>query len=186
MNLQRGRYPIAHAGGAIILTRSNIEIIESSFIQNRAEASGAIFCERDSNVSIVNSIFEQNRAFSQNVNTDCYGGALFCQSSCTLRIHNTTFTNNTAVKKQRRFTLSLATYSGGAIAIVGAAGVTISECNLSDNRATDDGGVLYALGGTANFNMVFDNNYTSEDTGIIEIRGSKLSLATIRLRMEGY
>lgn len=37
--------------------------------------------------------------------------------------------------------------------IVGAARVTISECKLSDNRATDDGGVLlllYALDGTAN------------------------------------
>lgn len=91
MNLQRGGYPAVLAGGAIILTRSNIEIIESSFIQNKAEAGGAIFCERHSNITVVNSIYRQNHAFCQNMDTDFYDGALYCQSGCTMRIHKAAF-----------------------------------------------------------------------------------------------
>ena len=176
LNLQKGGYPIVHTGGAISLTRSNIEIMESSFILNRAEAGGAIFCERDSNVTIINSTFEQNHVFSQNTHTDGYGGALYCQISCTITIYNTTFTNNTAIKKQRRLTLSLTTYSGGAIAVVGAATVIISECKFWNNRASSDGGVLYALGGATNFDNIMVHENSSEfNTGVIEVTSSKFS-----------
>ena len=172
LNLQKGGYPIVYTGGAISLTKSNVEIRESSFILNGAEAGGAIFCERDSNITVVDSTFEQNHIISQNTHTDCYGGALYCQSGCSMNIYNTTFTNNTAIKKQHKFTLSLATYSGGAIAVVGAATVIISECKFRNNRVSSDGGVLYALGGIANFTAVYMNR-SEFNTGVIEVISSR-------------
>ena len=60
-----------YAGGAVILTQSDIILIGTTFKQNSAGVGGAILCERDSNITIINSIFEGNHATN-------YGGALYC------------------------------------------------------------------------------------------------------------
>ena len=55
----------ALAGGAILSTRSNINITESWFEGNHAQVGGAIFSEFQSNITITNSTFIGNFAESQ-------------------------------------------------------------------------------------------------------------------------
>ena len=129
------------AGGAVVVTRSNITIIDSVFSNNSAELGGAIFGELDSNMTIVNSTFEGNyvtNMYDDNTG-NCNGGALYFQSGCSVKIIASSFVSNNVVKN----CFSPNFCEGGAIALVGEATLNITassdryECDLHWNVFDD-------------------------------------------------
>ena len=77
--LQGHKRQHAYVGGAIIANHSNITIIRSEFLGNRAEIGGAIFATQVSKIVINNSSFIGNSAMNYSVGF-CFGGVLYTDS----------------------------------------------------------------------------------------------------------
>ena len=120
----------ARIGGALVVTNSNLTIIDSHFANNSAQLGGAIFVEIDSTMIINDSTFVGNSA-DDCVDDCCNGGALFIDSGCTVTAHNSTFNNNTSE------------FSGGAIALFRGAFEGIQN-EFTSNGARNLGGSIFA------------------------------------------
>ena len=167
---------MAYVGGAVLLTQSNVVIIQSLFKQNSAEIGGAIFCEGHGNVTVINTTFERNRVTTWHNATVCYGGAVYCQHGCYLKLENSTFDSNKAVGRN----VNNGVFSGGAVAAVGPVKLDINDCIFIDNEATSDGGAVYIWKGTVSINStVFDDNYVDGCGGAIYLEGSGLSIMRV-------
>lgn len=157
------------AGGALIVTHSDITITRSTFKGNSAGVGGAIFGDVDSNITIFASMFDGNRAANLNNNTDCFGGALYVQSGCRLIIQGCIFNSNTAICKREGNSTEVCV--GGAIAAVGGAEVCIVWSSLSQNHAVD-GGAIIVRDVVMNLDRnVFSNNKASLSGGAIYVSG---------------
>ena len=120
----------ARLGGALVVTNSNLSIIDSHFANNSAQLGGAIFVEVGSTMIINDGTFVGNSA--DNCMDDCCnGGAIFIDSSCTVTAHNSTFDNNTSE------------FSGGAIALFKGAFKGIQN-EFTSNGARNFGGSIFA------------------------------------------
>lgn len=108
-------------GGAIIVTQSKIEILQSYFENNGAKVGGAIFAEQQSTVNITNSTFRQ-----QSVSGGA--GVLFADES-NVSIDRSVFINNEA------------TY-GGAVMYSQRSNINISESQFEHNFVNSRGGVF--------------------------------------------
>ena len=171
-------------GGALIITRSNITIIEDNFTENRAQIGGAIYAENRSIITIINSKFIFNKANSSLYTPDqtAAGGAIYAINNCSLFVYNSSFHNN-QVYYGYRLGGSIAVYQGilhiiGSVlsnsrAQVGAA-VYLSESmgvfnqsNITGSNAIDDGGALYSVNSSLNFDStVLVNNWGANGGGI--------------------
>ena len=109
-------------GGALILTESNVVIINSSFTNNSAGVGGALYGEFSSmsfkNISIINSTFIGNHA-------SIFGGALYFQ-----------FVDSSSIP------MYLKSNSIDATMMSTRPLVKVFGCHFSDNSASLDGGVL--------------------------------------------
>lgn len=123
----------AWTGGAIVATRSNVMINQSTFKENRAQFGGAIYTFK-SNVIITNSVFDFNTANSSH-STTVAGGSAICAVSSVVSINSTEL-----IKNHVYYGYSL----GGALAIIDSK-LMIANSLVSDNRAYNSGGGLHAI-----------------------------------------
>ena len=163
-------------GGALIITRSNITIIDGNFTENRAQVGGAICAQNHSIITIINSTFIFNTANSSLYTPDqtAAGGAIYAFNNCSIFVYSSYFYNN-QVYYGYRLGGSIGMYQGilniiGSVlsnsrAQVGAA-VYLSESmgvfnlsNFTSSNAVDDGGALYSVNSSLNFDstLFFDN-----------------------------
>ncbi len=125
----------ARIGGALIVTNSNLTIVDCHFVHNSAQLGGAIFVEDGSIMIINNSTFVGNSA-AYCTDDCCNGGVLFIDSGCTVVAHNSTFLNNTSE------------FSGGAIALFRATFEGFQD-EFTSNRARSFGGSIFAYYGSS-------------------------------------
>lgn len=138
-------YSNGNAGSAIYIFKSNVNITNSSFINNRAGVGGALFIDYYSNTTLTNCKFINNTAngvggavytlFNANTtiiknefinNTANYGGAVYLGEESRNYILNSTFIGNTAKTR------------AGAIYINNTTGAKISNFILENNKAKYD------------------------------------------------
>ena len=89
-------------GGTMIIFQSNVTIIQSNFIENRAQLGGAIYAENGSIIVIKNTTFIYNTVapLLELVNVDplgvASGGAIYAVNNCSISIRNSYFEKNQA------------------------------------------------------------------------------------------
>ena len=133
------------AGGVLYTVFSNVSIISSWFMYNKADIGGALVAH-NSSVHIDRSTLSYNTAN--------YGGAMVTSAS-TIDIDSCTFTGNIAhvgggvmVTYNDKFTICNTNfiqnnaYVGGVISTLGNSSVTMNNCNCTSNNAKRDGGVM--------------------------------------------
>ena len=141
-------------GGAILYSKSGIQINNSKFIDNVATASGGAIRADASTYSI--KIY--NSQFIDNVANEYAGGISIGTNS---EVHNCTFKgNNVTSTANNRGT-------GGALNVRSEGFVTISDCSFEDNFASQKGGAVVC--GGAN---IKNSNFTSNSVGTESVIGS--------------
>ena len=115
------------SGGAIIANRgSRLELVNSRFTNNVAEAYGGVLDSWDSEIVVSDSEFSGNMAAD--------GGAIGSAFS-TVAISNSSFDGNTAES------------TGGALQVFNGS-ATVSDTAFTGNSAAEDGGVINVFAGT--------------------------------------
>ena len=115
------------SGGAIIANRgSRLDLVNSRFSANVAEAYGGVLDSWDSEINIVDSEFSGNMAGD--------GGAIGSAFSV-VTISNSSFDGNTAAS------------TGGALQVFNGSAV-VSDTTFSGNTASEEGGVINVFAGT--------------------------------------
>lgn len=164
----------ASYGGAVYLNHDNVNIVNSSFTNNRIDAyyGGALFSS-DTDLNIVNCSFENNYGY--------FGGALY----------NAPFGGKKTMITGSNFTNNIANANGGAVYTIGGAGFTISESSFKENKFIGSSLAVYGKGGgiynkgTKDFNIV-DTEFTgnsavngacvfNDDDGEVNIISSNLT-----------
>lgn len=153
-------------GGALRIITCNVSIHSSVFTDNVALSGGAIFWYGRSNITIVNSAFIENKAFCNK--TDCdynackltdyigkwskikelqmHGGAICAYGGSILKIFNATFIRNQA------------NTTGGAVYVIWALAF-INTSKFYDNSVAHWGGAFHTLYNTVHIlNSEFHNN----------------------------
>ena len=141
------------SGGALYTAFSNVSIINSNFMHNRAEIGGA-FVAHNSSVHIQGSMFNSNRA--------TFGGAMVTSES-TVDVDNSTFSANTAdihggmmlaykdlgiTMTSTVFVNNSGMYKAGVIKYLNASSITVIEsCVFTENTASHEGGGVIATSG---------------------------------------
>ena len=174
----------AKAGGALVATQSEVNIIDSVFEKNSAVVGGAIFSWRNSNVTIVNSTFYRNSASSHDVHVESYGGAVYFESDDYNNIvpYNTSY-NITTVIHSTSFTENKA-YYGGALAIV-AGYISVKSSYFGQNIAVYGGSLMSLITMIMTDNSEFESNIAAEggaavayDNTVFSITNSVFTLNT--------
>ena len=180
-------------GAAVNVEGADLQIINSTFINNRAENNnaqgGALFinstgtvisgCTFDSNVCndgshimlTSNSEFIKITAssFNNGYGSDQSGSGIYVQSSVDVQILDCNFTNNYILNYER--------YSndGGAIHVGGTAYVIITGNRFKNNTASNGGAISFTEGSTLvtvdNNNFIENNAYTNGGALIITNTG---------------
>ena len=109
-------------GGAVIVSKSNVIIQNTSFKGNNAENGGAIYAELNSHIIVIKSYFTGNKAMTG-------GGALYAVNGCHVTITESTYQNNRAGS------------FGGALGFLHSTAF-INHSNFSHNKANSFGGVI--------------------------------------------
>ncbi len=110
-------------GSAVQMHESTGFMLSSMFYRNKGVGGGALYLERSEMlVPLRNCRFEENRA------EKTLGGAILADSSRVTIAGSTFLRNSSAV-------------AGGAVAAINRAFVSISRCELTENRAAQAGGV---------------------------------------------
>ena len=78
--------------GVMLVTSSNLTVINSTFDENTAETGGVIYAEQNSDITLSNSAFTGNQVMCQ---LKCQGGVLHLNGG-TLKVSYGTFLNNSA------------------------------------------------------------------------------------------
>ncbi len=136
------------AGGAIILTQSQVNITGSSFLGNSAQTSGgAIFAVFTAHLSMATSKLVENSAQLQ-------GGAIFVTDNCSSYIESTSLSNNTA-------------FQAGAIIVMRNSSLTIYNDTFMGNIAKQQIGAVGVIVGStgAIWNCSFLRNHAGQHAG---------------------
>lgn len=191
-------------GGAIIANHSTIDIVSSTFENNRATIGGALFVQNtqltvistffimDSSFSIAGAIYQENSYtvlinsyFSEN--SALIAGSVFSFQG-SLSVSNSTFNSNAGryggvlfsafadVTLQGHFEQNNAEY-GGVLRCF-SSNVTIAESQLHANNATF-GGVILSF----NSSIIVDNSQFSDNNA--EVAGSVVVAAVSTIRYFG-
>ena len=83
-------------GGAMVIVHSNITIVRSTFLENRAQQGGAIHAENSSVIVINASIFKSNASSKIDDWSNTTGGALYATKNCSIYINGSYFERNVA------------------------------------------------------------------------------------------
>ena len=119
-------------GAAMIISGSNVTLVNCNFTENRAQLGGAVYAEKSSLITINATYFIFNTAWEQTGGETAAGGALYAVSNCSITINNTSFTNNSVY-----YGYGL----GGAIAVYESS-LYVHESTFTNNQA-DLGGATY-------------------------------------------
>ena len=184
-----------HSGGAIYMSidsaDSNIDITNSSFLNNTAGSSGAISIYK-STLTTINSSFINNTvrglggAISGDdsiilitktnlINNKAYMGGAIYGSNANITITQSNLTHNNAtyvggaIHENKNGTIIITNSnlthntaeSGGAIHGYIYSTITITQSNLTHNNANNSGGAIYGAGITINNSTFTNNNATS-------------------------
>ena len=164
--------------GMLYVAFSNVSIISSKFMHNRADIGGALVAH-NSTLHLARSTYSNNTAN--------FGGVVVTSGS-TIDMDNNAFINNVAlygamVTYNDTFTISSTTFNnnsadryGGVMIMLGDSSFIISNSTFSYNRAAD-GGVMHTSGDSSFIisNSIFSYNraadggvmYTSGDSSFI-------------------
>lgn len=162
--------PDRGAGGAVFLESGSLEIVNTTFRENRAQDGGAVTAFRPRSLGIRHSIFQRNVSTRN-------GGAIHIVEG-DAHVTGCVFTENHAF------------VAGGAIYLQGLNEneVTISDSLIARNRAKISGGGIYAAAGVGPMVLpmrldirgttVSDNGVASErGAGIMILMGTDASLS---------
>ena len=170
-------------GGALIITSSNVTIVEGNFTENRAQIGGAIYAENHSLITITKSSFIFNTANSSLYTPDqtAAGGALYAINNCSVYVHESYFHRN-EVYYGYRLGGTIAIYQGmiyvngstlsksragkGAVAYLSESQIVFNLSNLSGNGAFGGGGVLFSVNSSVSIDssVLFSNNAANGGT----------------------
>ena len=171
-------YGPVSVGGAIIATRSDIDIVQSTFKGNRAGYGGAIFAETHSVINLNHVTFIGNSGE--------YGGVLYSSSSsviinaCKL-VRNTAtyggalyFFNNNITLEASEFDNNLAIQDGGAM-YYQSSNVRMSDNEFTNNNSTI-GAVFYAADHSEIMyqNSLLISNNSADSYAVIYLTNSKI------------
>ena len=165
-------------GGALIITSSNVTIVDGNFTENRAQIGGAIYAENHSIIKITNSNFIFNMAHYPLYTSDqtAAGGALYAVNNCSVFVRESYFHKNEVYYPGYRLGGTIAMYQGviyvnesvlsnnraerGAVAYLSESLGVFNDNDISDNSANLDGGVLFSVNSSVSFdsNALFRNN----------------------------
>ena len=138
-------------GAAMIISLSNITLVECNFTANRAQLGGAVYAENGSVITINKTAFIFNTAWEPTQGQTAAGGALYAVRNCWVTIHSSSFCKN---KVYDGYTL------GGAIAMYGSV-LGVHRSIFTGNQA-DVGGSLYTFQSNASFELSKLNHSSSE------------------------
>ena len=137
--------------GMLYVAFSNVSIINSKFMHNRADIGGALVAD-NSSLYLARSTFSNNTANF---------GSVMVMSGSTIDMDNNTFINNVAlvggamVTYNDKFTISSTTFNnnsadflGGVMVTLGDSSFTISTSTFANNTAGQSGGVMETSGDT--------------------------------------
>ena len=180
IKFMNGYEGLGSAGAVLFGANSTGDIINSTFINNRAWAGGAVFFNENATANIVDSRFINNRAGD--------GGAIFHDSYSLTSIKNCVFNNNHATISQvsgnggailysldsegfvvnSSFTNNSATRYGGAVSILKDSNLIVDYSSFKDNNAYY-GGALYHMdhSNSTISNSFFENNEAQKRGGSI-------------------
>lgn len=170
--------PVNHAGGAILILTSEVDLDNLDFQYNVADIGGALAL-KDTNASITNSNFFKN-------NATIFGGAI-STDFCSLNISYSYFTANTASGR--------AAFLQNTVDVVGRGGAIFSNagpysnlvhCTFTSNRALVSGGAVqmqYLLYASIDFGIFSLNTVQGSVDCVSEsscsIRGGALHMTDI-------
>ena len=164
-------YQRSTSRGMLYVAYSNISIIGSKFMHNRADIGGAL-------VAHSSTLYLDRNTYSNN--TANFGGVMVTSGS-TIDMDNNIFINNVApyggvmVTYNDTFTISSTIFNnnsadvdGGVMITFGDSSFTISTSNFTNNRADRDSGVMITFGDSSFTisNSTFSNN-TAELGGVM-------------------
>ena len=173
--------------GMLYVAFSNVSIVSSKFMHNRADIGGALVAD-NSTLYLARSTYSNNTAN--------FGGVMVTSGSIAYTDNNT-FINNAAariggvmVTYNDTFTISRTTFNnnsaynsavgGGVMYVFGDSSFTISISTFTNNRAAGSGGVMYTHDDSS-FNIstsTFTNN-RAEYGGVIDTYGdSSFTIST--------
>ena len=163
--------------GMLYMAFSNVSIISSKFMHNRADIGGALVAHNS-------SLYLDRNTYSNN--TANFGGVMVTFGS-TVDMDNNTFINNVAlygamVTYNDTFSISSTTFNnnsadryGGVMITLGDSSFIISNSTFSYNRAAD-GGVMHTFEETS-FTIstsTFTNNRATTSGGVFRCSGGTL------------
>lgn len=176
---------------------SNMTLIDSVFKSNRAYLSTVLLVSYTSDIYkistlfIKNCLFENNTSFSSGVvyldelgrgeitgsvfranNITDHSGVLVLDASVSALIRDCLFDSNSAI-------------NGGAMHIKlfngSQANVSIADCNFSNNRVSQQGGVIYSNSGIVDItNSSFTNNSCAGNGGAILAKSGSINITDSR------
>ena len=177
-----------------------VEIVSSTFANNKAKAGGAVYIGALSRESITGHLYmdrgvvsEANYStFTANIATSGDGGAIYIDKNCSVMMHGGRFVQNVVPTSNKGSAISnfgeLVIYdgifdqngsdttAGGAISNAGQ--LSIYNLTATGNRA-ESGAVLTLSGSTQSttiYDALFAANYSSEYGGAISIASGTLNL----------
>ncbi|MTD72444.1 choice-of-anchor Q domain-containing protein, partial [Flavobacterium sp. LC2016-13] len=149
-----GQFLSGSQGGGMILVESSPVLSNIQFLENTANAGGALELYSRSNPIIQNTIFKNNIA--------TYGGAVHSLSNNASVFERVTFSGNSAM-------------NGGAIFIGSISTTVFKNTEISGNKANDNGGGVYIINNTSKIsfiNSVISGN--SSNNGAIYTQGASI------------
>lgn len=159
------------AGGLMIRGSSIVDIIGTSFRQNRASSFPETSIVQDAqygggaiSIASINAVVTvTNSEFSENQATFGYGGAI-AQASGNISLHMSRFHNNSAF------------LNGGAFFAVGAK-ILLSSCSFTSNRAAD-GGAIFRTSLSDSLSSDFDVTECLFESNVADGSGGAIELAS--------
>ena len=152
-------------GGAIMATKMELYIVDSSFISNAAgEYGGAIYATESMNSETKHDdVYIRSTSFTSNKATS-YGGALYMAGGTNGFLHYANFTTNSAAR-------------GAAIYITGSE-IEINGSEMTGNTTTGVGGAiaLYTSSYALLNNITAIGNASSSTGGFAYVQASRLDL----------
>ena len=177
-------FTIIRAGGAISVSRSILEITESTFKGNEAEIGGVIYSESDTTIVINKSNATSNKALSG-------GSVLYLNTGCNAIITASNFsTNNGSVLAVRDSMLlidsSVFSHNQGGVIKKSFQGylsdqetfsvITLNQSQFFNNEAIN-GGVINTFAANITIeNSTFTSNEASKDGGVIFTQNCSINI----------
>ncbi|MDO5851359.1 MAG: hypothetical protein Q4Q23_02605 [Methanobacteriaceae archaeon] len=140
-------------GGTIYNLRSNLTLINCTFIGNSAVSGGGIYNSYGT-VKLNKINFLQNEAY------DFFGGAIY--NTGIMEIQNSNFTENVAFN-----------YDGGAITNTGQLGII--NCNFKENTAGETGGAIHNIKWATDKGNITITNSTFIENSVVSAHGGAIA-----------